>query len=122
MSEVDTEEVCESCGAPTDVRLPDGSTWCARCNASAVYLGYDDGRHLNSVDVDDAVVLAELTERGRDELVAAIHAAESDCHSELVHIQSLLSEAVHLIDSACGDDEFLSRNAERVADFIRRAS
>lgn len=35
--------VCESCGRPADVALPDGSHWCWGCDGSARRLGYDDG-------------------------------------------------------------------------------
>lgn len=57
-----------------------------------------------------------------ERLACPIDHMDSACHQELLHIRGLLDEAVHLIDSACGDEAFLSRNAELVADFIRRAS
>lgn len=33
---------CESCGAPADVVLCDGSTWCLNCDFAARDAGYDN--------------------------------------------------------------------------------
>lgn len=33
---------CESCDAPADIRLDDGSTWCFACDTAARRLGYDN--------------------------------------------------------------------------------
>jgi hypothetical protein len=37
----DPDQVCESCGAPADVKLADGSLWCYPCDGSAERLGYN---------------------------------------------------------------------------------
>jgi hypothetical protein len=41
-------KVCESCGKPARLRLPDGSHWCWACDGSARALGYDDARAMPS--------------------------------------------------------------------------
>lgn len=33
---------CESCGAPADLSLKDGSLWCIGCDIAARHLGYDN--------------------------------------------------------------------------------
>lgn len=36
------EFICESCGAPAEVVLDDGSTWCLSCDIGAREAGYDN--------------------------------------------------------------------------------